>query len=69
VKWGEKGQNWDLGAKLAVNEGLMWVQMPDKVCNRCCVAVRDMGDQFGMLEVGEIGGTGGKVGEGRDLGG
>jgi hypothetical protein len=43
--------------------------MADKVCNGCCGIVRDMGDLLGMLEVGEIGGTGGKLGEGRDLGG
>jgi hypothetical protein len=54
---------------LAVNEGLTWVQMPDKVCNRYCGTVRDMGDKFGMPEVGEMSGTGGKLGEGRDLGG
>jgi hypothetical protein len=69
VKWGEKGPNWDMGAKLGVNAGLTWVQMPDKVWDRCSGTMRDMGDLFGMLEMGEIGGTGGKLGEGRDLGG
>jgi hypothetical protein len=47
----------------------MWFQMPDKVCDRYRGTMRDMGDLFGMLGVGKIGGTGGKLGEGRDLGG
>jgi hypothetical protein len=69
VKWGGKGAKWDLGAKLGINEGLTWVQMPDNMWDRCSGTVRDMGDSIGMPEVGKIGGTGGKLGEGRDLGG
>jgi hypothetical protein len=52
VKWGGKGPNWDLGANLAVNEGLTWDQMPDKECNRYCGTVRDLGDLLDMWEVG-----------------
>ena len=53
MKWGGKGPNWDLGAKSAINEGLTWFQMPDKVCDGYFGTVGDMGDLLGMLEVGE----------------
>jgi hypothetical protein len=61
--------DFDLGANLAVNEGLMWVQMADKGYYEYCGTMRDMGDLLGRVDMGETSGTGGKLGEGRSHGG
>jgi hypothetical protein len=72
VKWGGKGPHCDLEAKSALNGGLTWIQMSDKVCDGHFGTVRDMGELYGMLEVGEfwnLVGQRANLREGRDLGG